>query len=89
VNLGRPTVTNGDSVTQLCESDALFPNYFGRTCFDRRRILAGRRRFRDNGRGLKDTQWLTAAAAVVIARPAVMLGTLDAGRDAAWSAVSD
>ena len=31
VNLVRPIVTNGDSVA-LCESDALFPNYFGRTC---------------------------------------------------------
>jgi len=33
VNLGRPIVTNGDFVAQLCDSDALFPNYspvFGR-----------------------------------------------------------
>ena len=28
VNLGRPIVTKGDFVAQLCESDALFPNYF-------------------------------------------------------------
>ena len=28
VNLGRPIVTNGDSIAQLCESDALFPNYY-------------------------------------------------------------
>jgi len=27
VNLGHPIVTNG-----TCESDALFPNYFGKTC---------------------------------------------------------
>jgi len=33
VNFGRPTVTNGDFVAQLCESDALFPNYFGRACY--------------------------------------------------------
>jgi len=32
VNLGRPIVTNGDFVVQLCESDELFPNYFGRIC---------------------------------------------------------
>ena len=32
VNLGRTIVTNGDFVAQLWESDALFPNYFGRTC---------------------------------------------------------
>jgi len=31
VNLGRPVITNGDSVAQLRESDALFPSYFGRT----------------------------------------------------------
>jgi len=30
MNLGRPIVTNGDFVAQLCESDALFPNYFGK-----------------------------------------------------------
>ena len=29
VNVGRPIVTNGDFVAQLCESDALFLNYFG------------------------------------------------------------
>ena len=29
VNLGRPSVTNADSVVQLCESDELFPNDFG------------------------------------------------------------
>ena len=29
VNLGRAVVTNGDFVAYLCESDALFPNYFG------------------------------------------------------------
>jgi len=29
VNLGRHTVTNGDSAAYLCESDVLFPNYFG------------------------------------------------------------
>jgi len=28
VNIGHPIVTNGDSVAQLCESDALFPSYF-------------------------------------------------------------
>ena len=28
VNLGRPIVTNGDFVAHLCESDALFSNYF-------------------------------------------------------------
>jgi len=28
VNLGRPIVTNGDFVAQLCKNDALFPNYF-------------------------------------------------------------
>ena len=28
MNLGRPTVTSGD-FAQLCESDTLFPNYFG------------------------------------------------------------
>jgi len=28
VNFGRPAVTNGYFVAQLCESDALFPNYF-------------------------------------------------------------
>jgi len=26
--LGRPIVTNGDFVAHLCESDALFSNYF-------------------------------------------------------------
>jgi len=29
VNSGRPIVTNGDFVAQLCENDALFPNCFG------------------------------------------------------------
>jgi len=29
VNVGRPIVTDGDFVAWLCESDALFPNYFG------------------------------------------------------------
>jgi len=29
---GRPIVINRDFVASLCESDALFPNYFGRTC---------------------------------------------------------
>ena len=33
VNVGRPVVTNGDFVAYLCESDAIFTNYFGRTCF--------------------------------------------------------
>jgi len=28
VNLGRPIVTDGDFVAQLCKNDALFPNYF-------------------------------------------------------------
>ena len=28
VNLGCPIVTNGDSLAQLLESDALFPSYF-------------------------------------------------------------
>ena len=27
---GRPVVTYGDFVARLCESDALFPNYFGK-----------------------------------------------------------
>jgi len=27
-NVGRPIVTNGDFVAQLCGRDALFPNYF-------------------------------------------------------------
>jgi len=27
--LGRPIVTSGDFVAQFCDSDALFPNYFG------------------------------------------------------------
>jgi len=35
VNLGRPIVTNGDSAAELCESDVLFPNHFGRTCCGR------------------------------------------------------
>jgi len=35
VNVGRPIEANGDFVEQLCESDALFPNYFGRTCFNK------------------------------------------------------
>ena len=29
----RPIVTNRDLAAYLCESDALFPNYFGRTCW--------------------------------------------------------
>ena len=29
VNLGRPIVTNGDILSSLCKSDALFPNYIG------------------------------------------------------------
>jgi len=29
VNLGRPIVTNDDILSSLCESDTLFPNYFG------------------------------------------------------------
>ena len=33
MNLGRPIVTIGDFVAQLCKSDALFPNDFGRICF--------------------------------------------------------
>jgi len=36
VNLGRPIVTNGDFVAWLCESDALFLNYFRRTCWKRK-----------------------------------------------------
>jgi len=33
MNLGRPIVTDGDFVAQLCESDALFPSDYGRrTC---------------------------------------------------------
>jgi len=28
LNLSRPIATDGDSVAQSCESDALFPNYF-------------------------------------------------------------
>jgi len=31
--LGRPIVSNGDFVAWLCESDALFPNYFGEDLF--------------------------------------------------------
>jgi len=31
VNMDHPIETNGDFVA-LCESDTLFPNYFGRTC---------------------------------------------------------
>jgi len=30
-NFGRPIVNNKDFVAQSWESDALFPNYFGRT----------------------------------------------------------
>jgi len=30
---GRSIVTNGDFVAYFCESDALFPNYFGMTCY--------------------------------------------------------
>ena len=33
VNSGRPTVTNGDIVAYMCESDVLFPNYFGKELF--------------------------------------------------------
>jgi len=33
VNVGHPIVINGDFVAELCESDALFPNYFGETCW--------------------------------------------------------
>ena len=33
VNLRLTIVTNGDFVAQLCESDALYRNYFGRTCY--------------------------------------------------------
>ena len=29
VNLGHPIVTKGDILSQLCESNALFSNYFG------------------------------------------------------------
>jgi len=29
VNLGHPIITNGVFVAQLCDSDVLFPNYFG------------------------------------------------------------
>jgi len=32
VNVGRPIETNGYFVAYLCESDALFPYYFWRTC---------------------------------------------------------
>ena len=31
--MGRPIVTTGDFVAHLCESDALFPNYFGEDLF--------------------------------------------------------
>ena len=31
--LEGPTVTNGDFVAYVCESDAPFPNYFGRELF--------------------------------------------------------
>jgi len=30
LNFGRPIVSNGDFVAWLCESDMLFPNYFGK-----------------------------------------------------------
>ena len=30
LNLGRHIVSNGDFVAWLCDSDVLFPNYFGR-----------------------------------------------------------
>ena len=33
VNLGRPIVTSEDFVAYLCESDALFPNYFAEDLF--------------------------------------------------------
>jgi len=33
VNVGRPNVTGGDFVAYLCESDALFPDYFGQDLF--------------------------------------------------------
>ena len=32
-NLWRPVVTNRDFVAYLCESDKLFPNYFGEELF--------------------------------------------------------
>jgi len=32
VNVGHPIVSSRDLVASLCESDALFPNQFGRTC---------------------------------------------------------
>jgi len=31
--VGRSIESSGDFVALLCESDVLFPNYFGRTCF--------------------------------------------------------
>jgi len=34
VSLEHPIVTNRDIVAWLCESDALFPDYFGRTCLN-------------------------------------------------------
>ena len=36
VNVGRPIETNRDFVEWLCESDGLFQNYFGRTCYGSR-----------------------------------------------------
>jgi len=33
VNLGHPTVTDGDFVAQMCESDTLFPDYFRENLF--------------------------------------------------------
>jgi len=35
VNFGHAIVTNGDFVVYLCESDALFPNYFGKDLFSK------------------------------------------------------
>jgi len=32
VNLWRPIATDGFFIAWLCESDELFPNYFGWTC---------------------------------------------------------
>ena len=37
VNVGHPIVTNGDFVAYLCESDVLFPNYFGEDLLSWRR----------------------------------------------------
>jgi len=38
--LGRPIVTNGDFVAHLCESDALFSNYFEDLLLVRQKVPA-------------------------------------------------